>query len=149
MAPLRPTRRGIEILSSILRHTDPTTTRNLLANLSVQAPEIATALRPHLLSFDDLAFADHRGVQRMLKMVDPHDLALALKGATPAVVERIAANLSRHALEQIRDDIASLGPRRASEIAAAQDTLVKLMRGLIDAQQMYLERPGTPDRTLS
>ncbi len=147
MAQLKPTKYGLGVLSAILQHYDPAQERALLANLATQAPEVAVAVRQRLITFSDLAYADNRGVQLLLKSVPARDLALAMKAAEPTVVEKFALNMSRRALEQLRSDIAALGPRPAREVHAAQDTVLKLMRAMIAQGQLFIER-SAPDHRM-
>ena len=133
-------RKGIDILADILRFTDVSTTRNLLKNLQAVEPRIAAELRRRIMTFEDLASSDRRGLQQLLKTVKMRDLALALKGAPEQVLQHIALQMSPRAIEDLRDEIALIGPSPVSEINAARDRIMGVARRLVEAKQMYFER---------
>lgn len=140
-------RRGIDILADIMQCMEPASCRNLLNNLSKSVPAIANELRKRLLTFDDLAYGDPRGLQRLIKMTTLRDLALALKGANESVLQALASNMSQRAIEDLRDEITHLGPRRVSEIEEARTRILLTARQLIEKRELFINR-GQPDERL-
>ncbi|MEW6709976.1 MAG: FliG C-terminal domain-containing protein, partial [Candidatus Riflebacteria bacterium] len=112
MASQLETSTGMEILARIMRHCDAKTNRNILNGLQKDVPHLASELRKKILTFDDLAYADARGIQKMLKLIPLRDLALALKGTPQAVLKNIAMNMSPRNLQDLKAEIAATGPSR-------------------------------------
>ena len=72
-------------------------------------------------------------------------LVIALKGATPALREKIFKNMSTRAAETLREDLESRGPVRLSEVEAEQKEMLKIIRRLIDEGQIVLAGGGDDD----
>ena len=133
---------GLEILANILRHCDGKTNRHILSGLQKDIPHIAAELRKHILIFDDLAFADARGMQKLLKIIRIRDLATSLRGASQAVLKNIAANMSQRALADLKSEIANSGSARESEIDAARERIMAVVAELTNSKELFIHRPG-------
>lgn len=132
---------GLEILANILRHCDAKTNRNILGGLQKELPDVVLQLRRHILLFDDLAYADARGIQRMLKLIRLSDLAISLQGAPSAVLKNIAANMSQRALSDLKEEITRLGRARESEVDAARDRIMAVVAELMQGKELFITRP--------
>lgn len=125
-----------------MRYTNPQTTRNILQGLQASAPTIATELRRRLLLFEDLEFADPRGIQKLLKLTTLRDLALAMKGTSDGVLQNIAHNMSQRGIQDLRDEIQNLGPTPVTEIESARDRMMETIRRLIEKRELFIIRNG-------
>ncbi len=67
---------------------------------------------------------------------------MALKGATPALREKIFRNMSSRAAETLREDLEGRGPVRLSEVEAEQKEMLKIIRRLVDEGQIVLMGGG-------
>lgn len=132
---------GLEILANILRHCDSKTNRHILNGLQKDIPQLVQELRKRILTFDDLAHADERGIQRMLKMIRLRDLATALKNSPQAVLKNIAANMSQRSLQDLKSEITATGPSRDLEIEAARDRIMSVVAELINNRELFINRP--------
>ena len=83
-----------------------------------------------MFTFDDCLQLDKRSMQTLLKEVPREDLLLALKTASPALTEKIFANISSRAAEILREDLGSSGPVRLKEVEAAQQRIIAAVREL-------------------
>ncbi|EKD81679.1 MAG: hypothetical protein ACD_39C01694G0003 [uncultured bacterium] len=133
---------GLEILANILRHCDARTNRHILGGLQKDLPQVVLELRRHILLFDDLAYADARGLQRLLKIIRIRDLAISLQGAPSAVLKNIAANMSQRALNDLKDEITRLGRAREQEVDAARDRIMAVVAELLNGKEMFINRPN-------
>lgn len=131
---------GLEILANIMRHCDPKTNRNILGGLQKEIPHVVNELRRHIVMYEDLAYADSRGMQKLLKMVRIRDLALSLKGASQGVLKNIAANMSQRALADLKSEIATIGSARESEVESARERITAVFSELINSKELYLNR---------
>ncbi len=141
MASQLETCTGMEILAKILRHCDAKTNRNILNGLQKDVPHLAAELRKRILTFEDLAFADARGIQKLLKVIRLRDLALALKGTPQAVLKNIAMNMSQRNLTDLKTEIAATGPSREVDILGAQDRILAVVAELISSRELFINRP--------
>jgi flagellar motor switch protein FliG len=92
--------------------------------------------------FEDLAELEDRSMQTLLREVPSARLITALKGAEPAVREKIFGNMSKRAADMLRDDLEVKGPVKLSEVDAAQKEVLAIARKLADAGQISLSASG-------
>lgn len=101
-------------------------------------PDLAQLIADDMFIFDDLIKLDDKGVQTMLKEVQSDALVVALKGAPPALSDKIFKNMSSRAAETLREDLEAKGPVRLSEVEAQQKEILKTVRRLVDEGQITL-----------
>ncbi|HEX7083925.1 MAG TPA: flagellar motor switch protein FliG [Gaiellaceae bacterium] len=133
---------GVGALADILNKSDRGTERNILDHLGQSNPELADEVRSLLFVFEDLLKLDDRTIQLVLKETDSKDLALALRGASDDVKERILANMSQRASETLREEMEFMPPQRRRVIEEAQTKIVAVVRRLEDSGAIYVARGG-------
>ncbi len=104
--------------------------------------DLAQKIMDNMFTFDDLIKIDDKGIQSLMKEVQSDSLVVALKGATPALREKIFKNMSTRAAETLKEDLESRGPVRLSEVEAEQKELLKIVRRLVDEGQIVLAGGG-------
>lgn len=123
---------------------------NLLGNaqstmieaIQQQDAELGELIKDALFVFDNLLKVDDRGMQAILRDVQADTLAIALKGADEEISEKIFKNMSKRAAEILRDDIASKGPVRLSEVEAAQKEIVAVAMRLAEEGTIVIAAGG-------
>ena len=100
--------------------------------------ELAQKIMDNMFTFDDVEKIDDKGIQALMKEVQSESLVIALKGATPALREKIFKNMSTRAAESLREDLESRGPVRLSEVESEQKEMLKIIRRLVDEGQIVL-----------
>jgi flagellar motor switch protein FliG len=136
---------GVGSLAEILNNSDRGTERNVLEHLAEADAELAEEVRALLFVFEDLLKLDDRTIQLVLKEVDSKDLALALRGASDEVKERILANMSQRAAEMLREEMEFMQPQRRRVIEEAQSNVVAIVRRLEEAGAIFISRGGGGD----
>lgn len=131
---------GIDYLVKVLNTVDARTERSILDNLERSDPELAAEIKKRMFVFENIVQLDDRSIQRVLRDVNPKDLALALKGASEEVKERILKNMSRRAAQMLQEDIAVLGPVRLRLVEEAQAKIVAVIRTLQEAEEIVITR---------
>jgi flagellar motor switch protein FliG len=104
--------------------------------------ELAQRILDNMFTFDDLEELEDSAIQGLLKEVQSESLLIALKGATPALREKVFKNMSKRAATSLREDLESRGPVRLSEVEAEQKELLKTLRRLADEGQIRLGGGG-------
>jgi flagellar motor switch protein FliG len=104
--------------------------------------DLAQKIMDNMFTFDDIEKIDDKGIQALMKEVQSESLVIALKGATPALREKIFKNMSTRAAETLREDLESRGPVRLSEVEAEQKEMLKTVRRLVDEGQIVLAGGG-------
>jgi flagellar motor switch protein FliG len=133
---------GIQALVDILNNADRATEKLILEELEKDDPKLADEIRKRMFIFEDINSLDNSSIQRIIREVDTKDLALALKGASEEVRERIFRNLSKRAAEMLRDDLEVMGPVRLREVEEAQQRIVAVIRRLDESGEIILARGG-------
>src|SRR5690606_4059636 len=125
-APAAATRRlgGARTAADIFNAIDKDTSAQLLEVIQQKDVELHQKIKDLLFVFDDLLQIDDRGMQTLLREISSDQLGLALRGADPAIQDKIFRNMSRRAGEILKDDLEARGPVKLSEGAAAQQEIV-------------------------
>jgi flagellar motor switch protein FliG len=105
-------------------------------------PELADRISDLMLLFDDLLMLEDRAVQTVLREVQNEQLTVALKGANPAVRDKVLKNMSQRAAETLREDIASMGPVRLTDVEAQQREIMNVVRRLVEEGGIQIIRAG-------
>jgi flagellar motor switch protein FliG len=90
--------------------------------------------------FEDVTKLDDRAIQLILREADQKDLALALRGVSPDVKERILSNLSERGSQMLVEEIEFQPPQRKRDIEEAQGRIVAIVRRLEEAGAVVLSR---------
>jgi flagellar motor switch protein FliG len=136
---------GVHALAAILNSADRGMERNVLQHLAEASPDVADEVRSLLFVFEDILKLDDRSIQLVLKDVDTKDLALALRGASEEVKERILANMSQRGAEMLREEMEFMPPQRRRVVEEAQTKIVASVRRLEDAGEIVIARGGADD----
>ncbi|MBC24547.1 MAG: flagellar motor switch protein FliG [Phycisphaerae bacterium] len=133
---------GIETVAEMLNLCDRGTERTILEGMSGQDPELVEDIRRLMFVFEDINLVDDRGIQAVLKEVDNEELCLALRTASDSLKQRIFSNMSTRAMELIQEDMEYMGPVRISDVEAAQQRIVDIIRRLEDAGEIIITGRG-------
>lgn len=133
---------GITTLVDILNRVDRGTEKTILESLEADDSELAEEIRKRMFVFEDIINLDDTSIRRILRDVDSRDLALALKGASQDVSQRIFKNMSQRAAEMLKEDIEYLGPIRLRDVEEAQQRIVQIIRRLDETGEIIIARGG-------
>ena len=133
---------GVKAAAEILNLMGSTHETAVLDYVREADNDLAQKIMDNMFTFDDLERIDDKGIQALMKEVQSESLVVALKGATPALREKIFRNMSTRAAETLREDLETRGPVRLSEVEAEQKELLKIVRRLADEGQIMLAGSG-------
>lgn len=133
---------GIDNVVSILNAVDRSTEKSIMEVMEEFDPETTEEIRKKLFVFEDIITLDDNSIRRIMREVDFKDLALALKGTTHEVSEKIFSNISQRAGEMLKEDLDLLGPVRVRDVEDKQQKIVQVIRRLDDAGEIILVRGG-------
>jgi flagellar motor switch protein FliG len=136
---------GVNPLAQILNSADRSTERNVLDKLAELDEELAEEVRSLLFVFEDVVKIDDRGVQQVMKEVDQKDLALALRGVSDDVRDKVLKNMSQRGAEMLLEELEILPPQRRSVVEEAQGRIVATIRKLEDAGALTISREAESD----
>ncbi|MGL6189487.1 MAG: FliG C-terminal domain-containing protein, partial [Serratia nevei] len=89
---------------------------------------------------------EDRGIQMLLREVPNDVLQRALKGADEHLREKVYRNMSKRAVEMLREDLEAMGPVRVADVEAAQKEVLAIIRRMADAGEIVINSPGSGDQ---
>jgi flagellar motor switch protein FliG len=131
---------GVQPLVEIINRADPGTEKLILEGLNKVDRQLAEEVRSRLFVFEDVITLEDRALQLVLRQVEATDLATALKGARDEVREKILANVSARARENLEEEIELLGPVRLSSVEEARSKVVQVIGWLEYSGQNTIRR---------
>lgn len=133
---------GVPTVSEILNLADRATEKAILEGLEAEDPDLVEQIRRLMFVFEDVLLVDDKGIQAVLKEVDNEELALALKTASPELQAKVFSNMSERAATMIKENMQYMGPVRVSDVEAAQQRIVDIVRRLEEAGDIIIQGRG-------
>lgn len=130
---------GVENVAEILNVSERSIERTVMETLSEDDPELSEGIRRLMFVFEDIGKLGDRDIQCLLKNVETSQWAMALKGASQTLQEKIMRNMSARAADNLKEEIDYLGSVRVSEVEAVQQKVVDIVRHLEESGE--LSRP--------
>lgn len=127
---------GVNSVAEILNVSDRSTERALLESLSQDDPDLVEEIRRLMFVFDDLTKLTDKDIQTVLKNVETPQWAMALKGASPELKQKILGNMSQRASANLTEEMEYLGAVKLSEVESVQQQIVDIVRRLEDAGEI-------------
>lgn len=127
---------GVQAVAEILNVIDRATERSLLENLTQEDPDLVEEIRRLMFVFEDITQLGNKEIQVLLKNVDNTQWAMALKGASEELKNKILQNMSKRACDMLREEMEYLGPVRLSNVEQVQQQIVDIVRRLEDSGEI-------------
>ncbi|WP_153557754.1 flagellar motor switch protein FliG [Roseimaritima sediminicola] len=127
---------GAESVAEILNVSERSIERNVMEALNEEDPELSDGIRRLMFVFEDVVKLGDRDIQSLLKNVETSQWAMALKGASQALQEKVMRNMSSRAADNLKEEIGYLGSVRVSEVEAVQQKIVDIVRHLEDSGEI-------------
>lgn len=133
---------GLKVAANILNQMDGSAESVIRDQVREQDEELAEKIEELMFVFENLLDVDDRGIQTLLRELPADRLALAIKGASEELKEKIFGNMSSRASELLRDDLETMGPVKLKDVEAAQKEIVATTRKLAEAGTIMLGGTG-------
>ncbi|MCL2102989.1 MAG: flagellar motor switch protein FliG [Syntrophorhabdaceae bacterium] len=131
---------GMKAIAEILNHSDRTTEESVFTRLEEKDKTLAESIRELMFVFDDIITIDDRSIQLILKEVGTDDLSMALKTAPDELKTKIFKNMSQRAAEILKEEIATKGPVKVSDVEKAQLKVLGVTRKLEQEGKIVIGR---------
>lgn len=131
---------GVPSVAEILNVSERSIERHIMETLSNDDPELMDEIRRLMFVFEDIGKLADRDVQALLKNVETSQWAMALKGSSQTLQDKILRNMSSRAADNLREEMDFLGSVRVSEVESVQQKIVDIVRHLEDTGE--LSRPS-------
>jgi flagellar motor switch protein FliG len=134
---------GLKTAADVLNAMDRNFSDPLLTELDRRNPDLSQLIRQKMFTFEDLLTLENTALQKVMREVDMRDLAVALKGATPKLMQALLACISKRAGDTVREEISFLGSVKKKDIEGAQLRVVDSVRRLESEGEIEISRtPG-------
>lgn len=133
---------GVQTVAEILNLCDRASERAILEGIEAEDPDLVESIRRLMFVFEDILNVNDKGIQSVLKEVDNDELCTALKTASDALKEKIFTNMSSRASQLIKEDMEYMGPTRLSDVEAAQQRIVDIVRRLEEVGEIIVTGRG-------
>jgi flagellar motor switch protein FliG len=133
---------GVPTVAEILNLADRATEKTIMEGLEAEDPDLVEQIRRLMFVFEDILHVNDKGIQAVLKEVDNDELAVALKTASEELKAKIFSNMSERASSLIKEDMQYMGPVRISDVEAAQQRIVDIVRRLEESGDVVVQGRG-------
>lgn len=121
---------GVSHLAELLNMAEGSAGEHILSEIEELNPDLAAQIKQMMFLFEDLVLVDDKGMQKVLRRVETPKLALALKGASEEVKNKIFKNMSERAGVMLKEEIDSIGAVRMKDVEEAQQNITKIIQEL-------------------
>lgn len=133
---------GVKVAADIMNNFDSTLESEVMDGIRDIDEDLGEQIQDLMFVFENLKDVEDQGIQALLREVSSDILIVALKGADDKLQEKIFGNMSKRAGELLRDDLEASGPKKISEVEAAQREILIIARKLADAGEIVLGGSG-------
>ncbi len=129
---------GIKAAAKIMNLTKTELEASVMKSLGELDAELTQKIQDNMFTFENLTGVDNKGIQVLMRNVEPDLMMSALKGANDEVKEKFFSNMSERARGMFKDDMEAKGPMRLADVETAQKTIMRIARKLSDAGDLVL-----------
>lgn len=140
---------GVPSVAEMLNLAGRASEKAILEGLETENPQLVEEIRRLMFVFEDILRVNDKGIQAVMKEVQNEELALALKTASDELKAKIFGNMSERAAQLIREEMEFMGPVRVSDVEAAQQKIVDIVRRLEDAGEVIIAGKGGENDTVA
>ena len=129
---------GVKAAARIMNMTKTELEASVMLGLNALDPDLTHKIQDNMFTFDNLTSVDNRGIQVLMRNVEPDQLMIALKGANDDVKDKFFGNMSERARSMFKDDMDAKGPTRIADVEEAQKKIMRIARKLSDSGDLVL-----------
>lgn len=130
---------GVNSVAEILNVADRATGRALMENLAQEDAELVEEIRRLMFIFEDLNKLSDKDMQSLFKSIETSQWAMALKGASADLKQKVLGNMSQRAAAMLQEEMEFLGSVRLSEVETVQQQIVDIVRKLEEAGDITVQ----------
>ncbi|GGC22521.1 flagellar motor switch protein FliG [Marivita lacus] len=133
---------GVKAAARIMNFTRQDMEERIMKELRKADKILTEDIQDNLFVFDYLIKSDDRSLQAVLREIDTEVLVLALKGADPALRDKLLGCISQRAAANVLEEMEAMGPVRLSQVQTAQKDIISVARRLSDEGRITLAGRG-------
>lgn len=117
---------GVSKAATLVNYLDTELSARVVDGIAEADPELGKRVRDARFTIEDVAKADARGLQLVLREIESDKLLLALKTASEPVRAKLLSCVSSRVADSLREELAVMGPVRVKDIEEAQKRIVEV-----------------------
>jgi flagellar motor switch protein FliG len=133
---------GVKAAAKIMNFAKADLESSVMADLTSLDAELTQKIQDNMFTFENLSGVDNRGIQTLMRAVEPDMLMTALKGAADFVQEKFFGNMSTRARAMFMDEMEAKGPLRIADVEEAQKNIMRMAKKMSDAGELMLVGRG-------
>ncbi|MFM7697669.1 MAG: flagellar motor switch protein FliG [Limnohabitans sp.] len=133
---------GVKAAAKIMNFVKSDLEAGIMGGLEKLDADLLQKIQDNMFTFENLTAVDNRGIQVLMRNVEPDLLMTALKGAPDFVKDKFFDNMSARARVMFIDDMEAKGPLRLTDVEEAQKQVMRIAKKLSDAGDLVLAGRG-------
>ncbi|MFT5524664.1 MAG: flagellar motor switch protein FliG [Pirellulaceae bacterium] len=121
---------GVKSVAAILNVTERSVERSILDALANDEPALVDDIRRLMFVFEDILKLQDKDIQQLLKNVETNQWAMALKGCSEELRDKVLGNMSKRAADMLVEEMEFLGSVKLSDVEGIQQQVVDVVRML-------------------
>jgi flagellar motor switch protein FliG len=117
---------GVSKAATLVNFLDTAVATKIVDNIAAADEALGKRVRDARFTIEDVAKADTRGLQLVLREIESDKLLLALKTAANDVRDKFLSCVSSRVADSLRQELAVMGPTRIKDVEAAQKRIIEV-----------------------
>ncbi len=136
---------GTQSLATILNRASVSLSKDVLEKIEEMDDDVAQEIKRLMFLFEDIIRIQDRDIQKILRMVERKDLALALKVVDNNLKQKFFANMSERAAELLKEELEYMGMVKLKEVEEAQAKIIAVVKQLEEEGEISLSMRGNSE----
>ncbi len=132
----------IDTMANILQLVDRSVEEELLEAIDGYSAQIGSDIKDRLFTFEDIVRLGDSDVRKILEDVEHASLAIALRGSSIDVREKIFNNMSKRAAAGLKEEMEFTPKMKLSDVEAKQKEIVAVIRRLDTEGKLSIGQGG-------
>lgn len=130
---------GAAVLAGILKHIDGDLESSILSGIDEDNPDLSKNIRERLFTIDDILRVPDRTMQKGLRELSEHDIALVLKGKSQEFRDKVLANVSQGKRMMVLEEYDIMGTVRRDEAEKATRSFLEYYKRRWEDGELVLD----------
>lgn len=130
---------GAAVLAGILKHIDSNLEDSILSGIDEDNPDLSRNIRERLFTIDDILRVPDRTMQKGLRELSEHDIALVLKGKSQEFRDKVLANVSQGKRTMVLEEYDIMGTVRRDEAEKATRSFLEYYKRRWEDGELILD----------
>jgi flagellar motor switch protein FliM len=131
---------GVDSVAGLLNLADRSTERRIVEALEIADPALAGEIKKRMFVFEDILLLDRGAIERLARRLDPGLFACAMKTVAEGERDSLLESLPAAEAREVKARYEALGRLRLSEVDAAQQKVLAIVREMEESGEIVLPR---------